>query len=47
MLDHEDRMSGLDQTLQHVDQAFDVVAVQAGRGLVDQDDGVGGVMRNL
>ena len=35
VLDHDDRVAAVDEAAQHGDQAVDVLAVEAGRGLVE------------
>ena len=41
MLDDDDAVAAIDERLQHGEEAFDVVAVQAGGGLVEQEQRAG------
>ena len=45
MLDHDDRVAQIDQTIEHVEQLGHVFEVQAGRRLVEQEERAASVGR--
>jgi hypothetical protein len=41
VLDHDERVTGINESLKYADESLDVSSVEAGGGLVNQNEGVG------